>query len=58
MIGFTPQDIDGMSMWQFQAAVTGYSAQFDDGGMTESEATDLFDWLQSQNDVPLAHMVH
>ena len=58
-MGFTPREIEDMSLWQFEAACVGYSKQFDDGtGMTEAEADDLFDWLQSKTDVALAHTVH
>lgn len=58
-MGFTPREIEDMSLWQFEAAVVGYAKQFgDDSGMTETEADDLFDWLQSKTDVPMAHTVH
>lgn len=48
-MGFTPQQIDQMSMWQFFAALNGYIAANtpkDSNKLTESEADDLFDWIE------------
>lgn len=51
-MGFTPREVEDMSIWQFEAAAVGYAKQFGDEGMTEAEATDLFDWLNSKTDAP------
>ena len=48
-MGFTPQQIDDMSMWQFFAALNGYIAANspkDGNKLTDAEADDLFDWIE------------
>lgn len=53
-MGFTPREIDDMSLWQFEALCAGWAKQFDDGkGLTDTEADGLWDWLKSKDDVPL-----
>ena len=48
-MGFTPQQVNAMSMWQFLAAVDGYvRAQGGEDKMSSKEADDLFAWLQSK----------
>jgi len=46
-MGFTPQQVNEMSMWQFMAAVDGYveANTADDGSLTTQEIDDLWDWL-------------
>ncbi len=47
-MGFTPQQVDVMSMWQFRAAVNGYvAANSPQTGakLSEEEANELFDWI-------------
>lgn len=50
VVGYTPQQVNEMSMWQFMAAVDGYikANTPDDGKMTEPEVDELWDWLQSK----------
>lgn len=51
-MGFTPQQINAMSMWQFAAALDGY-VKANGGGeekMSNAEADDLWTWLQSKDD--------
>lgn len=50
--GFTPQEIDGMSLHQFKAAYDGYSSyhQASNGAMTEKEKDDLFTLVQEEQD--------
>lgn len=48
-MGFTPQQVDDMSMWQFFAALNGYIAANspkEGNKLTESEADDLFAWIE------------
>jgi len=48
VLGFTPQDVGKMSVWQFRAAVEGYRKAHDPDagkGLSEAEADDLFDWI-------------
>ncbi len=48
-MGFAPQHIDQMSMWQFFAALNGYvdaNTPKDGNKLSEGEADDLFDWLE------------
>jgi hypothetical protein len=49
-MGFTPQQVNAMSMWQFAAAFDGY-VKANGGGeekMSNAEADDLWKWLQSK----------
>ncbi|WP_313760167.1 hypothetical protein [Rhizobium sp.] len=50
MLGFTPQQVNVMSMWQFMAAVEGYvkANSGEDTKMSDREADDLFEWLKSK----------
>lgn len=48
VMGFTPQQVNEMSMWQFLAAVDGYvkaNSAEDTGGLSESEKDDIAGWL-------------
>lgn len=47
-MGFSPREIDAMSIWQFQAAVDGYRAAHEpdgDKGLSDTEADELADWI-------------
>lgn len=47
-MGFTPQQVRQMSLWQFRAAASGYARANDaEAGkaLSETEAAMLFDWL-------------
>lgn len=51
-MGFTPQQVDDMSMWQFFAALNGYidaNTPRQANKLTEFEIEDIFDsgWLES-----------
>lgn len=49
-MGFTPQEVGKMSMWQFMAAVDGYvKAQGGGEKMSNKEADELFEWLQAKD---------
>lgn len=48
-MGFTPQQVDDMSMWQFFAALNGYieaNTPKQANKLTDAEADDLFDWIE------------
>lgn len=48
-MGFTPQQVNDMSMWQFFAALNGYIAANTPKGsekLSEKEADDLFAWIE------------
>ncbi|MEZ2132465.1 MULTISPECIES: hypothetical protein [unclassified Sinorhizobium] len=48
-MGFTPADVKAMSMWEFLASVDGYvRAQGGEEKMSNAEAEDLWQWLQSK----------
>lgn len=50
-MGFTPQQVGRMSMWQFMAAAEGFvKANSPDkaGKMTSDEKDDLWEWMQSK----------
>jgi len=47
-MGFTPQQVGKMSVWQFIAAVDGYVAANtpeDDKSLTQKEKDELAEWL-------------
>lgn len=49
-MGFTPRDVNEMSVWQFVSAWEGYVKHHSGGKakMSEKESDDLFGWLQRQ----------
>lgn len=55
-VGFTPQEVDRMSIWQFHAAVEGWveahaaPAEGTTNTLSESEKDDLWNWLQAKDD--------
>ncbi len=54
-MGFTPQQVNDMSMWQWFAALNGYiAAHTSKGGdkLTEAEAEDLFAWIEADSGGP------
>lgn len=48
-MGFTPQQINEMSLWQFQSAFDGYVAAntADDGSLTAKEQDELWEYIQA-----------
>lgn len=56
-MGYRPEDVDRMSVWQFNAAAIGWSKQYETG-MSEGEKDEIWQWLQSKDDVPAAHRRH
>lgn len=56
MMGFDANQIDAMSIWQFNAQMLGWSRQYETatGTMSEAERDDVWEWLQDK-DVPLSH---
>ncbi|MGV3649840.1 MAG: hypothetical protein ACO1OK_00310 [Devosia sp.] len=54
-IGFSPQQVDKMSVWQFAAAVNGYAAANAPprkGQLSEVEKDMIFDWITRQPESP------
>lgn len=51
-MGFTPQQINAMSMWQFRMALDGYvrANAPDDGTLTSAEVDDVWKWLNEKGD--------
>ncbi len=50
VMGFTPQDVDAMSMWQFMAALDGYSKAHDPkakGKLNDAERDDLWELVRA-----------
>lgn len=48
-MGFTPQEVDRMSPWQFMAALEGYVTAHDpeaEKRLTDSEKDELWNWIQ------------
>ncbi|MFI0844434.1 hypothetical protein [Mesorhizobium sp. IMUNJ 23232] len=51
-MGFTPQQVNEMSIWQFMAAWDGYvEANDPEAGarMSEAEAEDVWRWMQGKD---------
>ncbi|MGB3445740.1 MAG: hypothetical protein WBA48_03480 [Xanthobacteraceae bacterium] len=49
-MGFTPQEVDRMSVWQYAAAVEGFNrANAADGGnkLSDAEKAELSEWILS-----------
>ena len=48
VLGYTPQEVNEMSVWQYMAAIEGYEAAHspDDGSLSKGEIDELWDWLQ------------
>lgn len=46
-MGFSPQQINEMSVWQYMAAIDGYikANSSDDGELSAAEIDDLWKWL-------------
>jgi hypothetical protein len=48
-MGYSPQQVNAMSMWQFTAAVDGYvKANGGEDKMSSAEADELWNWLQAK----------
>jgi hypothetical protein len=50
VLGFTPQEVNAMSMWQFLTALDGHQKNKGDDAqkMSSAEADELWEWLQSK----------
>jgi len=48
-MGFSPQQVDAMSMWQFMAAADGYvkANSSSDNELSSSEVDELWEWINS-----------
>jgi hypothetical protein len=49
-MGFTPQQVNEMSIWQFMAAVEGYAKHHSPDGdkqLTSKEKDELWDWIEA-----------
>jgi len=54
-MGFTPQEVDRMSVWQYVAVVNGFNrASSADGGnkLTDAERMELSEWILSAPTAP------
>ncbi|MBO9100001.1 MULTISPECIES: gene transfer agent family protein [unclassified Rhizobium] len=51
VMGFSPQQINEMTVWQFMAAFDGYVKHHSDEGekLSEKDADELFEWLTSKD---------
>lgn len=49
-MGFTPQQVNDMSVWQYITALDGYAAANfpEQDGLTTKEADDLWEWLKEK----------
>ncbi|MFC5584435.1 hypothetical protein ACFPOD_04875 [Nitratireductor kimnyeongensis] len=50
-MGFTPQQVNEMSVWQYLAAVDGYMAAHagEQDGLSGSEVDELWEWMQEKD---------
>lgn len=49
-MGFSPQQVDAMSIWQWQSAVNGYieaNTPREGAKLSDAEADELFDWIEA-----------
>lgn len=56
-MGFAPQQVNAMSIWQFMAAYDGFakSRESSKGKMSSAEVDDLWDWISEGNAVDAKH---
>ncbi|TCT42782.1 hypothetical protein [Martelella mediterranea] len=52
-MGFTPQEVSAMSVWQFSAALDGYiransSEENDQTKLNDAQADEMWAWMQDQ----------
>lgn len=50
-MGFSPRQVDAMSVWEFQAAVDGYlraNGAESNGGLTDADEEELWQMIQSE----------
>lgn len=49
-MGFAPDQIDRMSLWQFMACVEGYMKANGSGGggLSESEQDEIWEWMKTK----------
>ena len=51
-MGFTPQQVNLMSLYQFQAAIDGYveahSSDEGTGKLSENDVNEIWDWMQDR----------
>jgi hypothetical protein len=54
-MGFSPIEVDQMSYWQLLSAAAGWTEAHkpDDGKLTNGEADEIWDWMQSLPPMPL-----
>ncbi|MDX0230242.1 hypothetical protein GOC14_06735 [Sinorhizobium meliloti] len=59
-MGFSPRDVDQMSIWEFMAAVDAWhkanSVETDSGNLSNRDADEIWEWMQTQTPVPLTRM--
>lgn len=56
-MGFTPEQVRRMSLWEWSAVVNGYieaNSPKDAGKLSESEKDELFAWIDAPADLPEA----
>lgn len=54
VMGYSPQQVNAMSMWQFYAAVDGFVKSRQSGGkLSDTEKDGLWDWLQTMDGQPM-----
>ncbi len=54
-VGYSPQQVRAMSMWQYFSALHGYidaNSPKDGNKLTDSEAEELFEWIERDSDGP------
>lgn len=54
-MGYSPQQVDAMSVWQFNAALQGYvkANSVEDKKLSASEKAALFDWIEADATPPM-----
>lgn len=64
-MGFTPREVDRMTIWEFRAAVDGWnrangnaedSSGSGGGKLSDREKDEIWEWMQEQPPVPVNRM--
>jgi hypothetical protein len=61
-MGYTPHEVDDMSMWEFHVVVEGWqkanSLDESGGKLSEAEKDEIWEWMETMPPVPLSSAVH
>ena len=51
----SPEQVDRLSMWQFNAAIIGWAKQYaDPDKISSAEEDEIWEWMQAKDNIPLS----